>query len=234
MHKLPHLLRFPTIYLLLSKLAKRRNYEKLFYLKTIRRGQTVLDLGANRGFFAYLFAALTGSKGKVHCFEPIPENLKSLKPNVSIFPWVDIHPFAVGDKKSEAEMHYSKNELEKAALQPETMRDCDTTVKVNLVTLDEYMKEVSKAPIHFIKCDVEGHELKALKGMSSLLREFHPKLSIEITVSGNQRKELFKLLMENDYDHFQKIEKNYPLINPTAEIPEDCYFYLYAASSVVT
>ena len=193
-----------------------------------------MDLGANRGFFAYLFAKLTGSKGKVHCFEPIPENLKSLKTNVSIFPWVEIHPFAVGDKKSEVEMHYSKNELEKAALQPETMRACDTTAKVNLVTLDEYMKEVSKAPIHFIKCDVEGHELKALKGMSSLLREFHPKLSIEITVSGNQRKELFKLLMENDYDHFQKIEKNYPLINPTAEIPEDCYFYLYAASSVVT
>jgi FkbM family methyltransferase len=215
-------------------LAKKRNYEKLFYLKTIRRGQTVLDLGANRGFFAYLFAKLTGSKGKVHCFEPIPENLKSLKPNVSMFPWVEIHPFAVGDKKREAEMHYSKNELEKAALQPEAMQHCDTTTKVNVVALDQYMKEVSRAPIHFIKCDVEGHELKVLKGMNSLLRKFHPKLSIEITVSGNERKEIFKLLMENNYDHFQKIEKNYPMINPTEEIPKDSYFYLYAASTLVT
>ena len=79
----------------------------------------------------------------------------------------EIHPFAVGDKKGEAEMHYSKNELEKAALQPEAMRDCDTTAKVNMVALDQYMKEVSRVPIHFIKCDVEGHELKALKGMNS-------------------------------------------------------------------
>ena len=82
------------------------------------------------------------------------------------------------------------------------------------------MKEVSRAPIHFIKCDVEGHELKALKGMNSLLREFHPKLSIEITVSGNERKEIFKLLLENNYDHFQKIEKNYPMINSNEEIPK--------------
>jgi hypothetical protein len=153
---------------------------------------------------------------------------------VSKFSWVDIHPFAVGDKKREVQMHYSQNELEKAALQPETMLDCDTTVKVNLVILDDYMKEVSKTPIHFIKCDVEGHELKVLKGMSSLLREFHPNLSIEITVSGNERKEIFKLLMENNYDHFQKIEKNYPMIDPRLEIPEDCYFYLYAASTLVT
>ena len=193
-----------------------------------------MDLGANRGFFAYLFAALTGSKGKVHCFEPIPENLKALKPNVAMFPWVEIHPFAVGDEDREAEMHYSKYELEKAALEPETMQRCDTTAKVNLVALDQYMKEVSREPIDFIKCDVEGHELKALKGMVSLLREFRPKLSIEITVSGNERKEIFKLLMENKYDHFQKIEKNYPMINPTEEIPKDSYFYLYAASTLVT
>lgn len=193
-----------------------------------------MDLGANRGFFAYLFAALTGSKGKVHCFEPIPENLKSLKPSVSKFPWVDIHPFAVGEKKREAEMHYSTKELEKAALQPEPMQHCDATAKVNLVRLDEYMMEIGKVPIHFIKCDVEGHELNALKGMTSLLREFHPKLSIEITVSGNERKEIFKLLMENNYNHFQKIEKNYPIINPTVEIPKDSYFYLYAASTLVT
>ena len=205
----------------------------MFYLKTIRRGQTVLDLGANRGFFSYLFATLTGPKGKVHCFEPIPENLKSLKPNVSMFPWVEIHPFAVGDKKGEAEMHYSKHELEKAALQPEATQRCDTTAKVNLITLDEYMAEVNSTPIHFVKCDVEGHELKALRGMSSILREFHPQLSIEITVSGNERKEIFKLLMENGYNHFQKTEKSYPLINPMLEIPKDSYFYLYAACTLV-
>ena len=193
-----------------------------------------MDLGANRGFFAYLFANLTGSKGKIHCFEPIPENLKSLKPNVSKFPWVEIHPFAVGDKSSEAEMHYAKNELEKATLQPNRMQHCDTTAKVILVTLDKYMKEIGKVPIHFIKCDVEGHELKALKGMSSLIREFHPKLSIEITVVGDERKEIFRLLMQNNYDHFQKIEKNYPMFDPTAEIPQDSYFYLYATSSVAT
>jgi hypothetical protein len=40
--------------------------------------------------------------------------------------------------------------------------------------------------------------------------------------------------MENSYNHFQKIEKNYPMINPQEEIPKDSYFYLYAASTLVT
>jgi FkbM family methyltransferase len=215
-------------------LAKKRNYEKLFYLKTIRRGQTVLDLGANRGFFAYLFAALTGSKGKVHCFEPVAENLKLLQANVSAFTWVKIHPFAVGEKNMRAEISYSLDDLEKATLHPELIKSHDEVAIINLVALDEYEAKEDLFPIHFIKCDVEGHELKALKGMSSILREFHPKLSIEITISGNERKELFKLLMENGYNHFQKIEENYPLINPTSEIPKDSYFYLYAACTLVT
>ena len=234
MHRLPYLIRYPRVYLLLSKLAKKRNYEKLFYLKTIRKGQTILDLGANRGFFAYLFAILTGSKGKVHCFEPVPENLTSLKPNVSIFPWVEIHPFAVGDQKSEATMHYSINDLEKAAIQPEAILHCDRTAKVELIVLDQYMKEESSKPIHFIKCDVEGHELKALIGMTSILEKFHPKLSIEITVSGNERNEIFNLLMSKGYNHFQKIEKNYPIINPMLGIPKDSYSYLHAACTQVT
>jgi FkbM family methyltransferase len=233
LHKLPQLLRFPIIYSLFCRLGKKQNYEKILYLKSIKKGQTILDLGANRGFFSYLFAKLTGAQGQVHCFEPIPENLKSLKANVSMFPWVEIHPFAVGDKKGEAEMHYSKHELEKATLQPETTQRCDTTAKVNLITLDEYMAEVNSTPIHFVKCDVEGHELKALTGMSSILRVFHPQLSIEITVLGDERKNIFKFLLDNGYDQFQKIEKNFPFFDPESEIPNDSYFYLYATSTLV-
>jgi len=232
-HKLSQLLGLPRIYLLFCRLSKKQNYEKMLYLKTIKRGQTILDLGANRGFFSFLFAKLTGSKGQVHCFEPVAENLKLLQANVSAFPWVEIHPFAVGEKNRRVEISYSLDDLEKATLHPEFIKSHDEVAIINLVALDEYEAKEDLFPIHFIKCDVEGHELKALKGMSSILREFHPKLSIEITISGNERKELFKLLMENGYNHFQKIEESYPLINPRSEIPKDSYFYLYAACTLV-
>lgn len=233
MHKLPQLLRFPRIYSLFCKLAKKQNYEKILYLKSIKKGQTILDLGANKGIFSYLFAKLTGAQGQVHCFEPITENLKSLKANVSMFPWVEIHPFAVGDKSGTAKMSYSLDDLEKATLQPELYEDYSKFAEINLIALDEYVTKKGLTPVHFVKCDIEGYEFKALKGMSSILAEFHPQLSIEITISGEERKNIFNFLLENGYDRFQKIEKNFPLFDPKSDIPNDSYFYLYATSSLV-
>ena len=233
MHKLPQLLRFPKIYSLFCKLAKKQNYEKILYLKSIKKGQTILDLGANKGIFSYLFANLTGAKGQVHCFEPIPENLKSLKANVSMFPWVEIHPFAVGDKNGTAKMSYSVDDLEKATLQHELHEDYSEFTEINLIALDEYITKKDLTPVHFVKCDIEGYELKALTGMSSILAQFHPQLSIEITISGEERKNIFNYLLENGYDQFQKIEKNFPLFDPKSDIPNDSYFYLYATSSLV-
>jgi len=214
-------------------LGKKQNYEKILYLKSIKKGQTILDLGANRGFFSYLFAKLTGAQGQVHCFEPIPENLKSLKANVSMFPWVEIHPFAVGDKNGTAKMSYSVDDLEKATLQHELCENHNELVEINLIELNEYLTKKDLTPVHFVKCDIEGYELKALTGMSSILRAFHPQLSIEITVLGDERKNIFKFLLDNGYDQFQKIEKNFPFFDPESEIPNDSYFYLYATSTLV-
>jgi hypothetical protein len=43
---------------------------------------------------------------------------------------------------------------------------------------------------------------------------------LELPFQGIERKEIFKLLMENSYNHFQKIEKNYPMINPRKKSPK--------------
>ena len=66
-------------------------------------------------------------------------------------------------------MHYSKKNWKKPPTTGSNTH-CDTTAKVKRGAGP--IHEVSKAPIHFIKCDVEGHELKALKGMNSLLGNF--------------------------------------------------------------
>jgi len=42
-------------------------------------GTTVLDIGANVGFFSILLSRLVGPKGKVIAFEPLPRNTEMLK-----------------------------------------------------------------------------------------------------------------------------------------------------------
>ena len=52
--------------------------------KEIQPGDTVLDLGANIGYFTLLFAKLVGNNGIVFAFEPEPQNIALLTKNIKI------------------------------------------------------------------------------------------------------------------------------------------------------
>ena len=52
--------------------------------KHVKRGDVVLDLGANIGYFTLILPRLVGEEGKVFAFEPDPENFALLKKNVEI------------------------------------------------------------------------------------------------------------------------------------------------------
>ena len=39
--------------------------------EVIKPGMTVVDVGANVGYFTLLFASLVGSRGQVYAFEPL-------------------------------------------------------------------------------------------------------------------------------------------------------------------
>ena len=73
------LARNPALYSFLARFRKHVNYEKLLYLSKIKKGHTVLDIGANQGYYTSLFSILTGNKGQVHAFEPVPESFSKLE-----------------------------------------------------------------------------------------------------------------------------------------------------------
>lgn len=54
-------------------------YEKrILFERIVGQGKVVFDIGAHVGFYTLLASALTGDKGKVFAFEPVPENLNHL------------------------------------------------------------------------------------------------------------------------------------------------------------
>jgi tRNA G37 N-methylase Trm5 len=59
-------------------------YETDLIKKEIDRGDVVLDLGANIGYYTLLFAKKVGDEGRVYAFEPDPTNFSLLKKNVEI------------------------------------------------------------------------------------------------------------------------------------------------------
>lgn len=59
-------------------------FETNIVKEEIKKGDIVLEIGANIGYYTLIFAKLVGEKGKVFAFEPDPTNFALLKKNIEI------------------------------------------------------------------------------------------------------------------------------------------------------
>jgi FkbM family methyltransferase len=233
-NKYSWLLRFPNLYAWLSTRRNLVNYEKLLYLRAIRKGDVVFDIGANIGYYSILFSKLCGKNGFVHCFEPVPETFKLLLQALGNSENTKLNNLAAGNSEDTLEMSYDPEDSEKASLIFAPTSTSLTRI-VKVLPLDAYAEEIKLDQLDFLKCDVEGFELKTLKGMVNTLSKYLPQLSLEITLAHEQRQELIELLMSLGYDSFRKIEKGFPNYDPTQDMKEQGdYFYLHATSSLAS
>jgi SAM-dependent methyltransferase len=122
--------------------AYEKGVTSLFF-KEVKKDMTVLDLGANVGYYTLISAGLVGGKGKVFAFEPDPTAFKLLKHNVEVnnYKNVTLVNRAVLNKSGKTQ-----------------------------ITLDEFFRNY-ECRIDFIKMDIEGAEALALKGMHKMLRK---------------------------------------------------------------
>ena len=168
--------------------------------KTLKPGMSVLDLGANIGYFSVIAAALVGENGQIHAFEPMPQNLDRLRKNLKPFHWAVAHPYAVGNFTGEAPIHYSDKEAGWASIHdrhPIETLPCNSTVSV--IRLDDWLLTNSVDQIDFIKLDIEGSELDALLGARQALSHFHPTIVAE-TKGGWNHDEIRQLLSATRYE----------------------------------
>ena len=68
------------------------------FVRHLRPGDVVWDIGANVGFFALLAARRVAPGGRVHAFEPLPDNLRWLRRHLELNPELEVvvHDKAVG------------------------------------------------------------------------------------------------------------------------------------------
>jgi len=224
------LIRIPWLYTKFSFFRKSPNYEKLLYLRTVKKGFVVIDAGANQGYFTTLFSMLAGPTGEVHAFEPVPETYDLLSDNTKHLSCnLKINNLAVGQTKGKTSISYDLNDSEKASLAyhiPSNTKKCE----VEIIPLDDYVRENEMRRLDFVKCDVEGFELQALIGMKHTLRKYIPQLCIEVTLTQKDRLSMLRFLKDSGYDSFRVVEKDYPTYYSSRHSSKD-YFYLHAFSS---
>ena len=88
-------------------------FETDFVQKEIKRGDVVLDIGANIGYYTLILAKCVGKEGKVFAFEPEPNNFSLLKKNIQIngYKNVVLVQKAVSNKNEKLMMYLNKDNI---------------------------------------------------------------------------------------------------------------------------
>ncbi len=202
-------------------LSIKRIYEPnvtQFFQREVKKGDVVLDIGANIGYYTLIFAKGVGINGHVYAFEPEPQNFALLSKNASINSYknVTLIQKAVYSVSKKIELFISKeNEGDHRTFNSHDARE---SLKVDALKLDEYFKGFNRA-LNFIKMDIQGSEYYALKGMVGLLKT-NPKLVLVsefwpygMALSGIEPRAYIELILEMGFTIYYFNEKNGALQN---------------------
>ena len=133
----------------------------------------MIDAGACLGDSAVCFAKAVGQQGKVYAFDPVEDHLEVLRFNAAQNSDLVIEalPYGLSDQEIDCPPIRIGNYAPgfNAA-----------SVPVPLKSLDSVLVSGKVERIDFIKMDIEGSELAALRGAAASIRHYRPKLAISL------------------------------------------------------
>jgi FkbM family methyltransferase len=142
--------------------------------KMLRPGMTVLNVGANVGYFALIATNLVGLNSHVLAFEATPSVAARLSENVFInnLANVTVNVAAVTDHDGEIEFRLTPDDSEGNSL---VRFDSDwRRITVPAISIDTYVAKNNLTRVNVLKIDVEGAEESVIAGARTLLSGPNP------------------------------------------------------------
>lgn len=193
------------------ELTELESNETLFKeeFSKIKKGWTVVDVGARVGYYTIKAGLLVGSEGKVLAIEPHPQIFQVLRMNIELYKLDNIIPVckSVGDETRMVKLFESYDSGGTSIISPPSVFSLDrdrlhrwfrlikkgdffklvhahlnahAAMYVSLDTLDRIMKEKNLEKVDLIKIDVQGAEFDVLKGSHDILERSRPRLLVEV------------------------------------------------------
>jgi FkbM family methyltransferase len=147
--------------------------------RLLRPGDTMIDVGANIGYFTILGSRAVGVRGRVVAFEPMPHVRERLDRNIALnrLTNVVVRSEALSDSSGPSTFFAGPtDDTGLASLRPLTG---SMQVDVMRAKLDGLWDPADRVAL--VKIDVEGAEMAAVRGMSECLKRDAPHVILEVT-----------------------------------------------------
>jgi FkbM family methyltransferase len=149
--------------------------------RMLRPGQVAIDIGANVGMHSVIMANRVGPTGHVVVFEPDPHPMGRLRRNMALngIDWVTTVEAAVS-ARSETRTFYLHDDtignFANASLVAANVGKQTASVEMQVVSIDEWMRDNPLPRVDVIKLLAQGEEYNALQGMRGLIERDRPKI----------------------------------------------------------
>jgi FkbM family methyltransferase len=183
-------------------------------------GSIVIEIGGHIGFITQYFSKLVGNSGKVIVFEPGLNNLHYIRENVKLLSNTLLVQKAISDRTGRA-IFYEDNITGQNNSLLENFKGAEGVAKshgellkksehlVEVTSLDDYLKS-QNLTCDFIKIDIEGFELFALRGMSNTIR-YCKALMVEVSDNQKEVSDFFKTCNFSMYDSYGQKLNDLPI-----------------------
>jgi FkbM family methyltransferase len=178
----------------------------------VKSGDSVIDMGANFGWYTSVLSPMVGPTGKVYSIEPIPDTFQVLSGIVRKLRLANVLPmnYAISKVDGMAVMRvpqhaYGGSNFYRAQIDLEQTENVGSMREyhVPMCSMDSLFLDMANK-ITFIKCDVEGHELAVVQGAVRFLATSRPAWLMEVGGSPDQEgtppHQLFHLMRDYGYE----------------------------------
>jgi FkbM family methyltransferase len=217
----------------LSKQAETK--EEAFWRSLDLDGLVVYDVGAFHGILTLFFAR---HAARVISYEPNSRNQARLMENIRLngLKNVVVRKFGVGAKAGAGTLVFTPLMSGGGSLEDKTVEQLKrsnvtpVSQEIQITTLDQDIEDAGLPAPDFIKIDIEGWELEALRGARDTLSAHKPALFLEMhgeTIREKKRKvaEIVDFLRETGYENIVHVETGTAITPANAAVAMEGHLY---------
>ena len=183
-----------------------------FLIKNLKEGDVFIDIGAHYGYFSLLAESLVGGKGWVYSIEASKGTFILLQQNVWQSERVKPFHLAISDEPGTISFYefpvfyseYNSTDIEQFKDKHWFKKNVPGKIAVKATSLDAFIAENNITPA-MIKIDVEGAEVKVIRGGLHYFRENNPLVIMEYlqpSRQNHQHRQAAQLMYDSGFESF--------------------------------